>query len=145
MQFHYPFAPALKTFLAGRTSPASFRFGDWLATLTQEQLADFADELDLFAHATSAVRQHCRETAWVLLMSEAMEHRSTRPVTRTEDLGHLVARAIGAVVFESLRRKGWVYVEGRLTLRHPQVPVYPTAYGLARQQAEAMRNGPQPA
>lgn len=131
--FRYPFAPALQAFLAGCTSPATFRFGDWLATLTREQLADFEGELDLFAHGTPDVRQHCRETAWVLLMAEAMEHRVTRPVTPTRDIGHLVARALYAVVVESLRRKGWVFVEGRLTLRHQQVPVYPTAYGIAQQ------------
>lgn len=130
-QFHYPFAPALKAFLARCTTPASFRFGDWLATLTAEELDDFVDELDLFQHGTEAVREHCRETAWVLLMAEAMEHRVTKPVTRTQDIGHLVARAVSAVVLENLRRKGWLYIEGRLTLRHRQVPVYPTAYGLA--------------
>ncbi|MFO1396737.1 MAG: hypothetical protein U1F48_06710 [Burkholderiales bacterium] len=133
-EFRYPFAPALKAHLARCTSFATFRFGDWLATLTDEALADFQDELDLFAHDTAAVRRHCREAAWVLLMAEAMEHRVTRPVTPTKDIGHLVLRAVETVTIEKLRRKGWVYVEGRLTLRHRQVRIHPTAYGLAQQR-----------
>ena len=131
-EFRYPFAPALKAHLARCTSCATFRFGDWLATLTDEALADFQDQLDLFAHDTAAVRRHCREAAWVLLMAEAMEHRVTRPVTPTKDIGYLVERALDACAVEKLRRKGWVYVEGRLTLRHRQARVYPTAYGLAQ-------------
>ena len=141
MQFQYPFGPALKAFLAQYTSCATFRFGDWLATLTYEELTDFQDELDLFEHATDAARRHCRETAWVLLMAEAMEHRVTRPVTPAQDMVHLVRRALDAVMVEKLRRKGWVYVEGRLTLRHRQARIYPTAYGLAQQRRIAAGGG----
>ena len=136
-QFQYPFAPALAAFLDRRAGPAPFRFGDWLATLTYDELTDFEEQLDLFQHDNPAVHRQCRETAWVLLTAEAAEHQVTVPVTPTEKFPRLVARALTAVIMENLRRKRWVYVEGRLTLRPKQVPVYPTAYGRACNRREA--------
>jgi hypothetical protein len=114
-----PFSMSLKEFLDRRSRALPFRIGQWLATVDNQRMEMLLETYRVFS--TSDIHDpataHCRNDMLTLLMTALPAERGRRSMNeRAKNMVRHIDSLGVAIRLETWRRKGWVVIEGDLTI-----------------------------